>query len=1348
MSVATITPHPRLAVVASEARKEARAQKREKNPLRKLVRVFTVTLAILFATIGLGAGTAQAWPWSSMQEDITAFVTNFCGPENVPIPRGHQGVDNLFGLNTGASELRATATPNTAGLGAGPISGIERLQQAYSGQSNVIKPTYERYGFSGLQWDSYGAGCFATGYWFTPVANMSLNALVIAPMMIAMATLKLALGNVLYTVFTGVISPFVSIFTLIFKGWALWLAPIGIIWAFIRSKGNLREVAKTGAWMLMILGVFLWMGNNTSLIVTKANNFVTEFASTAANQMNAINGVSTGTGGNAVDGINQALWYGVPYQAWLEGTVGPEAAAQDRTRVAEGNVSWGAAILNSKYVGNDDAGREVLKNADKWNTLSYSSDEKLADEAFGSLKTKPGAWTKGKMWEKVPYLFNVKAMCGDTSNGAVFSSSSAEKDNKWFYGGSCDAAAAGTSNMVPYFTGTDYNSRLATATSGGFAALAVCIAVAAASIYLGVQKMLFYFLLLFGPVFLTIAMFGDQKRAAFAKRYFELMIGNVMKQGVAVLVVLFIANAMSMLLYPPADEQFSALREIPWMLKPTLALFFLIGLALFLIPLKNIVTGAVKGDTSVVDKTANMPVDAAKTAAKVGVGVAALAAVVASGGTAAPVVGKLGGMAMSAGKMAGARGGVGKVLTSVGRGANLASRLGGTVADSKNKKGALGALAQGVFARDGKAKEMLSKIPGALDKEGKMTPKGQAIMANAIKKTGKQGEESARAESLQKSYMDKFYKGHLAQTGTHHGMDPNNPANLRAAAVQKEKERMAIKEDAKHGASRTQNMGDAPQNNSTSKQNGRVPEGESGVAGKEAVDSTKEQRAYAEAARENVSGPGFAQDQNIKANVTVDGAQVAQQMGLSTREIAQNPSALITGTAYDGGDTAKMDPRHPASAAMNDLKFAMIVGDQPGIDSASMRASEAISQHGVPSQVSSVSAVVGTSEGMATAIGAMPAISDETPWQVRSEGATSMQAALALVPQDSAVYEPMQSYVSALSNPSVDASTVEGMRALVVESASPELAADIPAPDMRTAIMDSAQRVSVAPESVVYEQGPLFDDALSGPRVATVQAPVRESAPSFVEAEQVQDASDTLHYDLPAEAPSFVAPVSVSGRGRQDFSGSNDFSDARSTQAQYEEDLHQAMASRFEAPAQSVSYDAPVLREEVVHREEVTRREEVVHREEVSYREEGPSFFEGPARDEGPRRERSHEDSSFFGGSEDRHSLGGYSSGGEGFFDGGAQAPISSPQSGASAPVDSASSIFGDIANSFTRSGSGEGGGRGSHAASAPEGLEEISGMPSETPEDNSKSFERSKRRRISGLYDTADTDDDTKGGE
>lgn len=1309
MSVATITPRPRLAEVATEARRESRAQKRERNPLRKVARGFTVVLAILFATVGLGAGTAQAWPWTDMQEDITAFVTNFCGPEDVPIPQGHGGIDNLFGLNTGESDNRGTILPNTDGLGKEPLNGLDRIQAAYSGEDKVITPTYERYGFQPLQWDSYGAGCFAPGYWFTPMANGLLNMFVMSPIILSMSLLQLALGTTLYTVFTGIISPFVSIFTAIFKGWALWLAPIGIIWAFVRSGGNLRVVAKTGVWMLMIFGIFIWMGNNTSTIVTKANNFVTEFASSAATQINEINGVTTGTDGTAQGSINQSLWYGVPYQTWLEGQVGPQTASADRTRVANGEVSWGAAILNSKHVGNDDDGRDVVADSYKWNGLSYSPNEELADEAFGNQKTKPGAWTKNKIWEDVPYLFNVKAMCGDTSDGKLFTSSSAEDENKWLYGGSCDSAGAGTASMLPHFTGTQYNTRMSTAFSGGFAAVAVCLAIGVAAIYLAVQKMLFYFLLLFGPVFLTVAMFGDQKRAAFAKRYGELMIGNLLKQGVAVLVVLFVANAMSMLLYPPADESFAALRDIPWMLKPSLALFFLIGLAMFLIPLKKIVTGAVKGDTQVVDKTANMPVDAAKTAAKVGaaatVGAAAIAAVVATGGAAAPVVAKGGGMAMSAGRMMGGRGGVGKVLTTAGRGANLASRVGGSLSDGKTKKAALANLAEGVFKGDKNVQEGLAKVPGALDKDGKMTSKGQAIVSDSLKRTGKGGEKAARAEALQNSYMDKFYKGYKAQNGQHHAMDPNNPQNLRAAAVEKEKERQAVQESAKHDSSRTQNTTGKPgagdgstgaNANGYANAEGKASGNAGTQNGTQASSNAESQKAYAEKARENVTGPGFAQDENIKANVSVDGAQVAEQMGLSAREVAQNPSALLSGAAYDGGDVSKMDPRHAATPAMNELKFAMMAGDQQGIDAATMKASDAISQHGVPSAVAGVSAVSATPEHNESFIGAMPTLSEDTPWQVRAESATTMQAAMSFIPESSPSREPMNNYVQALSDPGVSAQTVNGLGSIVVESASSG-STEPPTVDLSGAIRESAERVSAAPAAVVEQQGALFGD----PAPQAEPAPAyQQAAPAFVQAEapaaeappQAAPQAAPQAETPAAEAPAQVAPPQAAPEAPMAVASyaNVERTDSGYRATDFEGNVYDGLSNNALAAMPAPPVNQPASAE--------------VHMDVDRLRREFSDISEEAA--EKYRQKMSEW--------RDEHVSGGDMS-----------SNAVTPRHSSGGPISFGGIDLGD----------------------APVDTEEISGMPTEDNEDNSQSFRRSRRRRISGFFDMEE-DDDTKDGE
>lgn len=1151
----------RLAEAATAARQGRRIQKRQDSRLLRVVRSMAVGFALIFATVGIGAGAANAWPWSDMEDNITAFVTNFCQPENVASPVTVKGVDTIFGLNEDTTTNRQTVLPATDGLDEAPINGLERVQAAYSGQQDVIKPTYQRYGVSVLQWSNFGSGCFSLGHWFVMLSNAALLNLVVLPTTLTMFLLDLAMGNILYTIFSAIISPFVSIFSAVFTPWAYIVAPLGVGWMFIRSVnrpgGPLRPTVKAALVSVFCIGMLLWMDNQTSWIVTNANNFVTKIAGSAADEFNETQGTDV-PGGTALDEVNQALWYGVPYQTWLEGTLGPEAAAADRNLDASGEVSWGAVIMNSRYVGYDDGDPDSTADADairaaidEWNSLSYS-------ESGDSEDSKPYAWTSDeKPWTEIPWLFTVKALCGDTAHGEGFlnGENADPENNRWFYGGSCDSASAGTSTIIPYFTGEEYNAQIVIALAGMVAAIAVGLAAGGAALYLAAQKMLFYFLLLFGPVFLTLAAAGDEKRAKFASRYFELMGANVIKQAVAVVVVLFISNAMSMLLYPPNTEEFAALRDIPYLVKPILALLFFIALALFMAPLRKIVLGAARGDTSVVDKTARAPVDAAKTGAKVAggvaVGAAAIAAVAATGGAAAPVLAKAGGAAMSAGRVAG-RGGVGKNLRRAGHVMNMAGRAGQGVQESQGKKQALASATQQLMqgASGDEMRSRLSNVPGALNKDGSLTAKGQKIAEGYVQRTSKQGQAQAQADALQSDAMKKFFAGHKAETGQHHELDPQSEKNQMAVAAEKERFRKAAKEAAKRPLDADGNpvptaAGEAAKEaaNSAANSSGRTgadqqtlegardpqkaaanagtnadaanagtnaaaaglgagaadaaaaAQAANGAPKDSALDAQFEQQQtreqYATAARDHVSGPVFnsAHDE-MKANVTVSGTDIARQMGLKDpKDAASNPMALLTGAAYEGGDTSRMDPRHSATAALNELRFASSSGDEQGMTIAATKASEAIARDGLPNQISGISSIGDTAANFqpAQVIGAMPSISESTPWAERAEGANTMQAAMSLIPESSPAHGPVQAYTTALSDPAVDADTVETLRGQAISSFPDAVTAPSgPAP------VDS----SSFDEAVTAANIPSAEPEMAAPAVATAAAPPAAAPPA------------------------------------------------------------------------------------------------------------------------------------------------------------------------------------------------------------------------------------------------------------
>jgi hypothetical protein len=1031
MSVVTVTPYPSLGVAAREARSRARearsrarAEKRQQSrPLRAIRRLFAC-FAIVFAMIGIGGGTAQAWPWD-VGDQITAFITNFCGPEDVPVQNQVGGVDNVLDLNNpSSSELRGTILPNTGGAGAGG-NWADRLTAAYGKNDTVAKPTYERYGFNTLRWTSYGSGCFSVAFWFNPISNFALNLFVNMPMIIGMAILKFALGNPLYTAFAAIISPFIQVFTAIFTPWVYFIAPIGVFWAWLRSKGSVQETLKAAVWVISIFGIFAWMGNNTSTVVTKANNFVTEFATSAASKITEVQGgaqVQYSTD-DPTAGINQALWHGIPYQTWLLGEVGPDQAKADTAREASGEVGLGPAILNGLYVGNDDAGRDVILKTLNWNSLSYAPN---GDD------TKADAWTSGggsDSWAAIPFLYNVKIICNDTEGGS--SNSGEPENNKWMYGGSCDPAGAGTTTMVPYFQGKAYDAQLVTAFSGGFAAFAVVLAIIAASFYLAIQKMIFYFLLLFSPVFLAVSTFADPKRRRFATRYFEVLAANIIKQCVAVCGVLFIANAMGTLLYPPPELN---LPDIPWMLKPVAAFLFFIALALFIFPLMSIVKAAAKGDTSIIDKTANAPANAAKLAGKAAiVGGAALATGGLGAGAAANALGggKAASMLTSAGRLVGARGGVGKMLTTAGRGLHMRDSLSNALAQRQGTQAArqagVSAMLQGKSGQAYLAR--MAKRPGMVGADGKLTKAGQAQAEKDFMKTVASGVTANRAAALQDAHMKQFFAGHRAQNnGQYHPLDPSSPENRQAAAVAAAQQRLAANEKANHERKRTDAQGNPVPNEPNQ---AKPTEGEVNQAARQ-----QSQAAFASASREKVDGPAFARDANIKPAVTATSAEVLSEAGISRAEAAANPTLLLTGKAYSGGDTATMNPLHPATAAMSELRFAMANGSEQDIQAAAAKASEAIVASGVPEQVSKVTATGTTAAQFQTAdvVGPMPNITASTTWQERAEAAATMQAAAATIPADNPAGQVVRDYVSALSNPAVSAGDVEALKVQAIKA--------------------------------------------------------------------------------------------------------------------------------------------------------------------------------------------------------------------------------------------------------------------------------------------------------------------------
>lgn len=1048
MSLTTPTPGTMLGLAARDNRRTQKKASKPRSPIRArvrtIMRALLATVALTIGMVGLSTSSAQAWPWDDMKDNITATVKNICGPNDVPAQASYTNIDTIAGLNQGEpregyrSTIKPDFTQDEAGGQGG--NGMERLQRVYGEKGDVIaKPTYERYGFSTLQWHSYGNDCMSPTLVMSPLANMSLMSMVHVPMMISMAFLNFVMDNVLYTGFSALMQPFIGAMYEIFEPWIYVLVPIGIFVTWLASRHSLQATLKAGGWGVFILSVYLLMGESTSQVVSWGTNIVTEVSGSAACKMNAAanGGQEDGEDCDASDpvkAVQQALWYGVPYQTWHLGQVGEHQADLDEEALDKGEVGWGPALLNGQYVGVneeggiDDTGKKVIQATSTWNAATYSPD---GDESK-NLK-----WGKNNQWDKVPYLANIKIMCDDRDNGDDTPGDNDNAMRRWMYNGAsgtsyCDSAGADTSAMIPHIQGDQYNKQILIAMSGLTGVTAVALTIVGSAIYLGFQKMMFFFLLFLAPVVLLVSSLGDRKRRPFAVRYAEIVGVNLLKQVAAVCIVLFVSYAMASLFGS------STFGHIPWIMKPHAALLFFLALAFLAFPLKNMVKGAIQGDTSVLDKQATAPQRAMKTTAKVvGIGAAAAAtggiglaaaggvggvgtAVAAAGGKGA-VMGKAGSMLGQAGRVMGIGSKTGRAM----RASGALLKAGRGIAESqdtkKGQKAALSQAAQGLLGN--------SKTRGKyLDQDGKLLPNAQKMAEQDAQKMADKGQKTDRASKAQDARMKAFFSGYKAEHGEFHKEDPESPENQRAARADKEREKRQAKADADRGSA----MGSSK----PASADGPSSQGQSPAQNYE---------RYAEQARGNLSGPAFSREMDYNVNTVRSGEDVLHNAGLTKQQVVADPTVLLSDSAYDGGRTTSMDPFHPATPALNELRFAGNSGTESDIEGAVAKAVDAISRHGVPDQIGGVHSIGDRAANFEPVqlLGAMPSLTSDASWQERADAAHTMQAAQVAMPQDFTARESVQSYTDALSNPTVDPATLSAMKETTMAEISNAMSAQL-----------------------------------------------------------------------------------------------------------------------------------------------------------------------------------------------------------------------------------------------------------------------------------------------------------------
>lgn len=585
--------------------------------------------------------------------------------------------------------------------------------------------------------------------------------------------------------------------------------------------------------------------------------------------------------------------------------------------------------------------------------------------------------------------------------------------------------------MVPHFKGTEYASRLLLVGAGMFGVGAVSITIMVASIYLGYQKMTFFILLFLSPVILAASSLGDSKRRPFARRLAELIGANILKQVAAVCIVLFVSYAMSSLF---SDVAFL---DIPWTMKPFGALLFFLALVFMAIPIKNLTKGAVKGDTSVIDKEATRPQRTAKT---VGKGVAIVGGVAATGGILAAVggAGAAAGGAGAAAKTAGAAGKMGKVGSALGQGARAlgpgskagrAMRFTGQVA--KGGEGVLNAKA----SSDGR-KSALRQLGTSLienpktagkyhDENGQLLPNAHKMAQKDAKRISESGQARQRAQRAQDEQLAQFFGGYKAATGEESHLDPEHPDNKRQRQLDRERERREMKDAADHDMASAYGGGGYGQPGPGPKDSGGNPPGGA---------YPHEREQFREQALNNLTEPAFMQDVHYAATGRTQGADVLDAVGVSRAQAVQDPSVLFTSQAYGSDSTARMDPFHPSAGALNDLRFAASAGDQDQLQEALGRASEAIRDHGVPDYVSSVHSIGDKADQFSSAsvLGAIPNITPETSLSERAGAARAMMGAQAAMPADHPAREVVGDYTDALADPSADSATLDAARLAAV----------------------------------------------------------------------------------------------------------------------------------------------------------------------------------------------------------------------------------------------------------------------------------------------------------------------------
>lgn len=1171
-----------LSQLAADARAEEKATREPGRMLRIARRVFMVA-ALMFAVLGYTGGTAQAWPWDDAAKDIGSYVANLCGPNDVgKYVNTNDGFDKLLlpGQQATVKSETATYVPPKANLKADSLDGSsqQRLNDLYKSAPDAVRsPTYQRYGFSTLNWTSYGGGCWNASYPATYVVNGLFTALAKWPVMICMAWVNLALTYDIAAIAGLMIQPIYGMFTAIAAPWWALLATIGggLIWARTRSLANLLKYV---IFAFVCVGTMSWIGGNTAEVLLQSSNLVTKTTGVAACTL-AKGGQNTTACKNADNGlsaIDNSLWKGLMYQPWAAGEVGQFQASAD-SDVGSTNMPWAAAMLNGMYYNaNDKAGATLQSNINDWDNSSYSTK--------GEDGSKMKRWTHDEMAQKIPFLMAIKIMCHDTSVKGT-----AAKDEYWMLSGNCKQEAGdSTADMVAATQGKNYNDRAVISVTAGFGAYIVGGATGLIAAYVVMQRFMFVYLLGFAALWLTIGLIGDKKRKAFAKKYFELLFANLLKQILAICVLLIVAYSISTIMVPPASAGPVA-TSIPWVFKPWMMMTFIWALVLMFIPFMRLAKSVAAGDTKVVEKTANAPKTVAKVSAKVAVAVGVTAATGGAGTGAS--LSKLAGSVKSGG-LTGAAKSLSKDGTLSG-GLRQAAHVmpHGKARHALTRVSHLSGMAENMSAKDKARKDGIEQVAAMpsmrktfeRDKNGALTAKGRKDaesyydnVVDGVRKSqsekrasrmtpeyDKATELSRKADALIKAHPSRFESVNAEVTPK--GRDDAVREVQRMEQEAEQHKTMRPFYDAYEKATGERLAGDPkakPQAKPLEQEDGpqaeRAPRPEEGAQPTSAPRPAAEQAPVApvsptteqaQEAREQalnlVGGSTFTRNADVVAVSPQEGAAVLADAGMEVRQVMENPSTLVVpadsaaaqAAPYNNGSPFNMDPSHPATEPLTTLAFAEASGSPEQIQVAREAASAAIGAHGVPDEVVAMRSTGAAAENFqpAQVLNAMPVVTPETSWEERAEAAYVMHAAVSSIPSSypEASAHAMDSYAEALNSPTVDPSELEALRVIAYNSVVQGASAGAHDVADRLHQPGGVEGVGVfgtdgfgsEPMSVPQQSSVFVDTAGNPPPIEYVaNAPFNDAEPEY---------RDSVEADFRSQGWSDAGPAFQSGQGRR-----------------------------------------------------------------------------------------------------------------------------------------------------------------------------------------------------------------------